>query len=528
MASSSTRRIFPIDDWAPAHEALFPDADSTIDAPSSFAIPTEASSSTVVPNPSHKLRSMSFPWRPKSTAFNFDDVENKFRDFSLERSHTSAHIGQDSGEAAVGKGKGKKKAIGGILRRASVSLKGLVHRRSSLVATDTFQEPRDEQDKHETGRRFLRRASHAHAQFQQPTSPLSSSAACGGQQQQARPTTGHAINATWHRLRQAASFRHSRVLYGDFVLQEDPSPPHDNLAEPSTRPGVGNEPPIIPRNSGLRAKAAVAAWQNEMFPTAHGHALLNKRLTGLGEVDGQSDRESGIGIAVTSPQDSDLDLVTAEGEQILNDGPDPAPGISRVDFIDRLPVELAIQVLAHLDAAGLTTASVVSRRWNKMAATQHIWRESFLREKTGTYATSGLIKPGSGLGVPAVKPNVDWNETYRVTEELGRRWKEGKATPIYLNGHSDSIYCLQFDEYVLAAHRPGAGALLLTHAFTERRSSPAPATRPSASGTCTPRPASSSLGHPRSSRTPPCCTTKKGHPSTRRPRRVSRRSIHPP
>lgn len=81
-----------------------------------------------------------------------------------------------------------------------------------------------------------------------------------------------------------------------------------------------------------------------------------------------------------------------------------------------------------------------------MVSSQHIWRESYLREKTGTYATSNPVQPGTGLGVPAVQPRINWRDAYRVTEELGQRWKRGHATSIYLNGHSDSIYCLQFDE----------------------------------------------------------------------------------
>lgn len=178
-----------------------------------------------------------------------------------------------------------------------------------------------------------------------------------------------------------------------------------------------------------------------MFPTVR--PLVNKRLT----VDSlQNDRESGIGIAVTIPDSSvdglsDLDMVTAEGNAILG-----ACAPSRVDFIDRLPVELAIQVLAHLDAAGLATASLVSSTWRDIASLQHIWRESYLREKTGTFATSEPIKPGTGLGVPALQPSINWKNAYRATEELAKRWKQGKANSIYLNGHSDSIYCLQFDE----------------------------------------------------------------------------------
>ncbi|KAL1849339.1 hypothetical protein Daus18300_013312 [Diaporthe australafricana] len=489
MASPSARRVFPISDWAPAHEALYPEADndSSIDT---LPFPTKPRQSSYTPSPSSssccaplprrshttkQRRSMSLPWRPKSQVISPEDIEAKFPDFALDRSQTAAQLattnpssafasgpttssGSGSGfvdyestsseftGAAKGKGKGR---ISGIFRRASVSLKGLVHRRTS-IATDTFEEPREPA-------RYQRSShapsfSHHHIQTT-PTSPLAGSSPSRVSAQQSRPTTSHGINATWHRLRQATSFRHSRVLYGDFTMQahEVPYQPQDDLPYSVPRPGMGSEPPVIPRNGGSGARAAAAAWQHEMFPTVHpqGRAdmpvLKNKRLT----LDStQTDRESGIGIAVTSSDSDagdlqDLDMVTSDGAQVLYGC---APEISRIDFIDRLPAELAIQVLAHLDAADLARSSLVSRSWRDVVSSQHIWRESYLREKTGTYATSNPVQPGTGLGVPAIQPNITWKDAYRVTEELGQRWKRGQAASIYLNGHSDSIYCLQFDE----------------------------------------------------------------------------------
>lgn len=136
--------------------------------------------------------------------------------------------------------------------------------------------------------------------------------------------------------------------------------------------------------------------------------------------------------------DSDVDV----GNSLHSD----EATIVKVDFVSTLPVELSIQILALLDAPTLNTASRVSSHWNRVIRNQHIWRESFLREETTTYATSGPVKPGVGLGVPQVQPSNDWKEIYRVKKELDQRWREGKARPVYLNGHTDSIYCLQFDE----------------------------------------------------------------------------------
>jgi F-box and WD-40 domain protein 1/11 len=178
---------------------------------------------------------------------------------------------------------------------------------------------------------------------------------------------------------------------------------------------------------------------------------LTPKPNWLAPEEGLDDYESGIGIALTSSE-IEIYVPSAEVDSDVDvglDGDAEESHISRIDFVSELPIELAIQVLAYLDAAALANASRVSRQWELVVANQHVWRESFLREKTTTYATSGPVKPGIGLGIPALRPGNDWREIYRVKEELDRRWKEGKARPVYLNGHSDSIYCLQFDEYVL-------------------------------------------------------------------------------
>jgi len=137
------------------------------------------------------------------------------------------------------------------------------------------------------------------------------------------------------------------------------------------------------------------------------------------------DRESGIGIAVTQP---------------------PSYSIDRVDFIAKLPNELAIQILEKLDHYALTRTALVSKTWRQVSCDNQIWRRAFFREKSKTYAMSGPVPLGVGLGLPSPDPNHNFKDLYRIRQELEYNWQEGKAEPIYLNGHLDSIYCVQFDE----------------------------------------------------------------------------------
>lgn len=350
------------------------------------------------------------------------NVDVKHQNLSLERSKSHGFGGKEY-DAHVGPTSSKPQQQNNIkrmLRRASVSLKtgvrGFVHRRTSVPAATTF------------------------GHDGQPSRPQFNGVSHGTP----RPTTSH---TTWSRLRQATSFRHSRLLhtgYGERTFEHDLGP----IESPTFLvPGSGEQPPIIPRNTGAAARHAAAIACNGL----PGYDLMHNPMPCPGWLseDALDDHESGIGIALTSSEmeayvpgddvDSDVDV----GDSLRRD----ETAIIKVDFISRLPTELAIQILAQLDAPTLVTASTVCSDWYRVIKNQHIWRESFLREKTTTYATSGPVKPGTGLGVPPVQPTNNWKDIYRAKTELDNRWKQGKARPVYLNGHTDSIYCLQFDEY---------------------------------------------------------------------------------
>ncbi|KAJ4303948.1 hypothetical protein N0V88_001549 [Collariella sp. IMI 366227] len=386
---SFARRIVQMQDWAPAQEAMFPDAAATIP-------------------------------RPKST-FLEPTMYSNHHDLSLEKSKSHGFGGhQDNTHLAPPSPKGHHGNLKRMLRRASVSLKtgftGFVHRRTSVPATMTFD------NEGRPARPQFAGASHHHTQ---------------------RPATSH---SPWHRLRQATSFRHSRIFHpdhGDHFFNHDLGP----IESPTLPiPGSREQPPIIPRKTGAAARQAAAIACNGM----HGYDLMDMPMPRPGWLaeDDLDDHESGIGIALTSSEmeayvpgedlDSDVDVETSLSRD--------ESAIVKLDFVSQLPMELAIHILALLDAPTLNTASRVCSAWYHVIKNQHIWRESFLREKTTTYATSGPVKPGSGLGVPAVKPDNNWKDIYRAKTELDQRWKEGKARPVYLNGHTDSIYCLQFDE----------------------------------------------------------------------------------
>ena len=336
------------------------------------------------------------------------DLPRRVNDMAIDDSPDSSE-GQEIARA-LHNHHGSSGSIRGMFRRASMSIRGAIQRRpsGSFLSEDTILE-----------------------QGQETHTPGTS----------ARPTTAH---ATWNKLRGRRSFRQSTPYLGFDLMREEPrdisplsSNPQPLNPSHSAVPGNRDEPPIIPVNSGAAAKASVALTNEQM----HRYNLRGRLLEANTCSDDSNDRESGIGITVTLSGSGDEVIEEVEGHPTTED-----IRISRIDFISRLPLELAIQVLATLDANALTSVCRVSKAWNKVASNTHIWRESCLRELGATYATSGPVQPNTGQGIPRVLPESDWKKIYKAKYELNQKWREGKATPIYLHGHTDSIYCLQFDE----------------------------------------------------------------------------------
>jgi len=103
------------------------------------------------------------------------------------------------------------------------------------------------------------------------------------------------------------------------------------------------------------------------------------------------------------------------------------------------------QILSYLDSSSLINAELVSSDWHRSASSHHVWRDVFRAEfqnvcQTVTAPTASHLGPGKSLG------RQDWKNMWRARKALEQRWKDGHAAAIYLEGHKDSVYCVQFDE----------------------------------------------------------------------------------
>ena len=114
-----------------------------------------------------------------------------------------------------------------------------------------------------------------------------------------------------------------------------------------------------------------------------------------------------------------------------------------------LPEELMAHIMSYLDAASLMEAELVSSRWHGTASSYHTWRHVFWREHDLPHVSSTGAPNASqvgGLGLGKRRPDQDWKGMWKVRKTLDARWQEARAAAIYLEGHKDSVYCVQFDE----------------------------------------------------------------------------------
>lgn len=96
-------------------------------------------------------------------------------------------------------------------------------------------------------------------------------------------------------------------------------------------------------------------------------------------------------------------------------------------------------VLSFLDAQSLLQAEAVSRSWSRLANSHHTWKQAYLKEFSRHPLDSHRLAQGS-RGVSG------WKHAWGTQRALEKRWQDGYAAAIYLEGHTDSVYCVQFDD----------------------------------------------------------------------------------
>ncbi|KAL8645548.1 MAG: hypothetical protein Q9226_007251 [Calogaya cf. arnoldii] len=227
----------------------------------------------------------------------------------------------------------------------------------------------------------------------------------------------------WLRRCVSTTFRHRRRTF------DSPSRPatarwaqNDPCCIPI--PAVGTSPPTLPENgAGGAAARAAAAQQNEMLDCLRRYKKDRKDRKVRG------DAESGVGI----------DTRFSEIESTM----------ARRDPASELPKELFTHILSYLDAASLISSELVSWQWHISASDPLVWKQIFhgdFRPQTQTIPENSSDFQIGGRGLGNARPDQDWKRMWKVRKALHQRWTDSHAAAIYLEGHYDSVYCVQFDE----------------------------------------------------------------------------------
>ncbi|KAL8951412.1 MAG: hypothetical protein Q9222_002603 [Ikaeria aurantiellina] len=252
-------------------------------------------------------------------------------------------------------------------------------------------------------------------------------------------------SAGWLRRCMSTTLRHRRRTSG---LSSRPSTAlwtkDDTFFLPL--PPLGVTPPMLPENtSGGAAARAAAAAQNEMLDYMRRIRAKERRV--------REDSESGIGI----------DTRPAEIEST----------VIRRDPSKALPKELFTLILIHLDSQSLISSELVSRHWHVTASEPLMWKQIFLADfqplsQTIPETSTDFHTRGQGMGNG--QADQDWKRMWKVRKALHQRWKDGHAAAIYLEGHHDSVYCVQFDEdKILTGSRDRTIRVWDAHTFRLRK-----------------------------------------------------------
>ncbi|PIB00825.1 F-box/WD repeat-containing protein 1A [Cercospora beticola] len=244
-------------------------------------------------------------------------------------------------------------------------------------------------------------------------------------------------------------YRNNFFPLGD---RKDTPAPSSTLGLP-VRPAIGSRfTPSIGSAPGGDAARKAAAMHNHHFLPAGSLAEW------VGSNQDLHDRRHHLG-SMSSAADSGADLSTYSGSDMGSvrdpDGdvdmlePEPA----NHDFTRIFPEELSLLVFQHLDAPNLLNAEQVCRKWHSMATDVSVWRTIFLRKyQRQVYTDPPPVQVGGkGIGL-ANRANQEWRKMYKARVELEQNWRAGAdeaGKAVYLSGHTDSVYCLQFDEHVI-------------------------------------------------------------------------------
>ncbi|KAI5205686.1 WD40 repeat-like protein [Aureobasidium subglaciale] len=226
--------------------------------------------------------------------------------------------------------------------------------------------------------------------------------------------------------------------------------PSPTLQSSSTMPALHYNPDqhfmqryVSDSSAGEAARRAASATnaasyaQNSRSFVPHYQATRDSHRNRIGSIPGASD--SGADLA----SNADLDVEMSDIAEIITSANKCS------DPVEALPTEIVALILSHLDSDSLKSAQRVAKSWSRIAKDPLIWRAQYLQQyEKQTYVSPAPIQIGGiGTGIPN-QPMQHWELMHDARKRIDKNWTRGDqgGKGIYLAGHTDSVYCVQFDE----------------------------------------------------------------------------------
>ncbi|KAF2226059.1 WD40-repeat-containing domain protein [Elsinoe ampelina] len=145
----------------------------------------------------------------------------------------------------------------------------------------------------------------------------------------------------------------------------------------------------------------------------------------------------------SSAADSGADICSSSDIDMIDL---PEQFVAKRDPMSHLPLELNALIFSHLDAASLRSCQKIGP-WRNLASDPLVWRGEYLRNfNKENYVSPAPIQIGGvGIGMPGQQLQ-NWELMHSAREQINTNWANAKGRAIYMAGHTDSVYCVQFDE----------------------------------------------------------------------------------
>jgi F-box and WD-40 domain protein 1/11 len=122
----------------------------------------------------------------------------------------------------------------------------------------------------------------------------------------------------------------------------------------------------------------------------------------------------------------------------------------KTDLVRYFPREIIDQIFIILDIKSLNACALVNKNWQSVANANAVWRAKYFQQPYWNTISGYLPEETKELGHKSKKlPPLTWKYVYQTRAMLEERWRNGNVEPKALKGHTDSVYCVHFNENII-------------------------------------------------------------------------------